>query len=140
MSLPASPATAARIVHAGLLGTPIVFLVLATTLLRPLENALPATTPLLRYGSLGIGAALVAVAAILRNTLPARAEEQSEDVWWQANLPRAIMLWAIAEAVGMAGVVMSLVIGDLAGAVPLVAASTLLLIHLAPGRLAGRER
>lgn len=140
MSHPANPATAARLVHAGLLGTPILFFVLAATLPRPLEDATPATTPLLRYGSLGIGAALVAVAALLRNTLPGRAPEQTEDAWWQAHLPRAIMLWAIAEAIGLAGVVKSVVIGDLAGALPLIAASTLLLLHLAPGRLAGRGR
>lgn len=126
----------AQLLHASLLLTPIFFFGIAVYL-----GSLPsATTPnapgILRWAGLGVGSILVAVAAILRNTVPHRLAGESEDAWWKANLPRAIMLWGLAETVGVAGAALSLVAGDPLGALPLVVGSMLLLLHLSPSRLA----
>lgn len=132
---PLPPARAARLLHASLLITPIGFLALALLLIPAGGPDLDPPTGL-RWVALGIGATLVAVAAILRGTLPPRRTADPEDAWWQANLPRVFMLWSLAEAVGLAGGGLGVVAGDIASAAPLVVASTLLLLHLAPGRIA----
>lgn len=125
----------ARLLHASLLVTPILFFSIAVYL-GSLPSAPPPDPPgVLRWAGLGVGSVLVAVAALLRNTVPHRLADEPEDAWWKANLPRAIMLWALAETVGVAGAALSLVAGDPLGALPLVAASTILLLHLSPARL-----
>lgn len=134
---PFPSAGAARLVHAGLLLTPVAFLLLAL-LLPPLGGGMVPAPTALRWVALGIGATLVAVAAILRGTLPARTAADSEESWWQANTPRVVILWSLAEAVGVTGAALGLGAGDLLFALPLVVASTVLLLHLSPGRLARR--
>lgn len=125
----------ARLLHASLLATPLLFFGIAV-FLGSLPSAPVSDAPgMLRWAGLGVGSVLVAVAAILRNTVPRRLADEPEDPWWKSNLPRAIMLWALAETVGVAGATLSLVAGDPLGALPLVAASTILLLHLSPARL-----
>lgn len=125
----------ARLLHASLLVTPIFFFIIAVYL-GTLPSAPTLDAPgILRWAGLGVGSVLVAVTAILRSTVPQRQADEPEDAWWKANLPRALMLWALAETVGVAGAALSLVVGDPLGALPLVAASTILLLHLSPARL-----
>lgn len=126
----------ARLLHASLLVTPLLFFSIAVYLGTLPSAPTPDAPGVLRWAGLGVGSILVAVAALLRNTVPPRLAGEPEDAWWKANLPRAIMLWALAETVGVAGAALSLVAGDPLGALPLVAASTLLLLHLSPARLA----
>lgn len=125
----------ARLLHASLLVTPILFFAIAVYLGSLPSAPSPDTPGVLRWAGLGVGSVLVAVAAILRSTVPRRLAGEPEDPWWKANLPRAIMLWALAETVGVAGAAVSVVAGDPLGALPLVVASTLLLLHLSPARL-----
>lgn len=135
-----APSRAARLVHLSLLVTPAGFFVLALALgMGGAAEGTPASTTL-RWGALGVGAVLVAVAAILRGTIPPRRPEEDPEAWWRAHLPRAAMVWSMAEAVGVAGAGLGVAGGDLLGAAPLVAASTLLLLHLAPGRLEGGRK
>ena len=126
----------ARLLHASLLVTPLLFFSIAVYLGTLPSAPTPDAPGVLRWAGLGVGSILVAVAALLRNTVPQRLAGEPEDAWWKANLPRAIMLWALAETVGVAGAALSLVAGDPLGALPLVAGSTLLLLHLSPARLA----
>lgn len=126
----------ARLLHASLLLTPLMFFGIAVYLGSLPSASSPDGPPALRWAGLAIGTVLVAVAAILRNTVPPRLAGEPEDAWWKANLPRAIMLWGLAETVGVAGAALSLVAGDPLGALPLVAASCILLLHLSPARLA----
>lgn len=126
----------ARLLHASLLVTPLLFFSIAVYLGTLPSAPTPDAPGVLRWAGLGVGSILVAVAALLRNTVPPRLAGEPEDAWWKANLPRAIMLWALAETVGVAGAALSLVAGDPLGALPLVAGSTLLLLHLSPARLA----
>ena len=132
----AAPARIARLLHLSLLITPIGFFGIALFLGAHPSWTAPAPPGLLRWGGLGIGGVLVAVTATIRNTVPPRQAEESEDAWFAANLPRALTLWALAEAVGMVGATVGLVAGDPLGALPLVGASTILLLHLSPRRLA----
>ncbi len=130
-----SQARLARLLHASLLVTPILFFSIAVFIGSLPSAPTPASPDVLRWAGLGVGSVLVAVAALLRNTVPQRLADEPIDAWWKVNLPRAIMLWALAETVGVAGAALSLVAGDPLGALPLVLASTLLLLHLSPARL-----
>lgn len=125
----------ARLLHASLLVTPLLFFSIALYFSSLPSAPTPDSSGMLRWAGLGVGSVLVAVASLLRNTVPQRLADEPEDAWWRANLPRAIMLWALAETVGVAGAALSLVAGDPLGALPLVLASTLLLLHLSPARL-----
>lgn len=130
----ARPAATARLLHLVLLSTPIVLWGASFFLLRGTAPQ-RADPTMMRLLGLGIGAGLVAAAALVRGSVPRRTAGESADAWWQAHLPRIVMLWGMGEAVGVLGVVVAMVAGDPVGALPLLAASAGLLLYLAPSRL-----
>lgn len=130
----ARPAVTARLIHLALLSTPIVLWGASLFILSSAESQ-PSSPPALRWIGLGIGAGLVAASALVRGSVPGRGPQEPADAWWQSQLPRVVMLWGMAEAVGVLGVVLAMVAGDPVGALPLLVASAGLLVYLAPSRL-----
>ncbi len=100
-----SPSIRARIIHGALMLGIVLFTGLSLALRSrslPAE-ALPDRKVL--YIALALASATLFGAAAFRvGRLPA-SKGASEDEWWQANLGRAIVAWALVEAPTLLGVV-----------------------------------
>ena len=90
------PAIRARIIHGALVIGILLFWVLGWALR---DRSLPAEA-LPDRRVLYIALALVSAAR-----LPAPVRGATEDDWWQANLGRAILVWALVEAPTLLGLV-----------------------------------
>lgn len=109
-STPPEPMLLARIFFLAMVAAPVVVtgVVIAIRTSAPAPYAGGSTT---RYGILGLWAvATVAILAFRRRIRP--AESESKAAWWQANLPRVILLWAAFEAIGLLAGIGFLLTGD----------------------------
>ncbi len=131
-----SLAVTARIVHLALVMGVLLFLGVAVLLRSSMPASAPNITQLLQLVAFVVGAAAVGVALVFRGKIPPRQPAESIDAWWQANLSRAILLWALTEGPSLFGVVAFLLTGSYA---PLVVTGVglILLATMAPARLAG---
>jgi hypothetical protein len=103
---PISASIRARIIHGALvLGIVLFWLVAWAIRDRSLPaDALPDRRVL--YIALAVASAtLFGAAAFSVGRLPPAARGASEDDWWQANLGRAIVAWALVEAPTLLGLV-----------------------------------
>jgi len=114
----ASRSLTARIVHAAIMLGVIMMAAIAIGL--RISRTFTGET----RGSAILGIALVAGAlggfagaVITRRTLVARGRAESVDAWWATNLGRAIVIWALAEAGAVIGLVLYLLQGTLVGLV-----------------------
>ena len=129
----------ARILHGaivvGLLALLGVFYVLArSTPLSPTPFAEGADVVLRLVGAgLGVGV-LIAARALRRQMIPLEPHGD-EAAWWQTYLPRAIAIWAIAEAAGIAGGVFWWVSGDAVLGLGLGGVALAILLWTSPARL-----
>ena len=62
--------------------------------------------------ALAIAAGAMLVFITVRRRLPERRASETEEEWWQANLPTALTLWATAEGAALVGAVFHLVSGS----------------------------
>jgi hypothetical protein len=133
---PAKIAMTARIIHAaissGILIVFAVFLYLhnQSSLQYPAETA--RTLRIVGYLLLAGG---VLASGMLRGRIAPRRLGSDLDEWWIKSLPRAVVVWAVAEGGGLAAMVMGWLVGDttllaLGAALPLA-----LLFTSRPGRL-----
>lgn len=126
----------ARIVHGAVAGGLAVAFAVFLYLRGQLAIDLPeAGTRALRLaGYVMLGAAIL-VAQMLRGRIkPARrAEEISE--WWGANLPKAVIVWAVAEGGSLGAIVVGWLIGDATLLAFAVAVGLALLFVSRPSRL-----
>jgi len=76
----------------------------------------------------------------LRARMPARTLEMSSEVWWTANLPRAVVAWALTEGGGLVAVFVGWLMGSLDLMVLGVALGLGLLFISRPARLEGEHR
>ncbi|MEP7177092.1 MAG: hypothetical protein ABI860_11120 [Gemmatimonadales bacterium] len=101
-----SPSIRARIIHGALVLGIVMFWVLAWAVS---DRSLPADRlPDRRvlYLALALSsAALFGAAAFSTSRLQPPARGSSEDDWWQINLGRVVMAWALVEAPTLLGVV-----------------------------------
>ena len=103
---PVSPAIRARIIHGALVLGVVMFWVLAWAIRdRSLPaEALPDRRVLYVVLTL-LSAALFGAAAFSVGRLPAPGRGATEDEWWQANLGRTVLVWALVEAPTLLGLV-----------------------------------
>ena len=124
----------ARIIHLALAACVLLFLVVAW-FVGPAAGApaagLDTLVTVLPLGCLG----LFLGAIVLARRLPSRSPAQTADEWWAANLPTAIVTWAMLEGAGLLAAVTFFMTGHRAAALWAVIAVLLLLWH-APGRMA----
>ena len=101
-----SPSIRARIIH-GALVLGIVMITVLSWAIR--DSSLPAEALPDRkvlYVALALASAtLFGAAAFSVGRLPPAARGASEDDWWQANLGRVVVAWALVEAPTLLGVV-----------------------------------
>jgi hypothetical protein len=101
-----SPAIRARIIHGALVLGIVLFWMLAWALR---DRSLPAEAlpdrRVLYIALALVSATLFGAAAFSVARLPPPVRGASEDDWWQANLGRAILVWALVEAPTLLGLV-----------------------------------
>ena len=111
--LQASPYRAAQVVHFGLvLG--VVMIVLIFAVVRPalaLEQMGELTTVFRIVAVLLLFVTVVVMRLVKGQIEPIRSRDD-RDAWWQATLPKAIVVWALADGAAMAGSVFWLLTGD----------------------------
>jgi hypothetical protein len=102
---PISPSIRARIIHGALVLGILLFWVLAWAIR---ERSLPAEAlpnrRVLYIALAVVSATLFGAAAFRAGRLPP-SRGASEDEWWQANLGRAVVAWALVEAPTLLGLV-----------------------------------
>ncbi len=132
-----SAAANARILHITLVSGAVlasgVLLAVRATGQAGLAPAPPALLPALVVVAL----ATVTVALVLKARIPARGSGTSDDVWWAANLRRAIPVWALLESAALAGAVFYFIGVGQSGLI-VAAAALALLVANGPGRLIDR--
>lgn len=138
-SAPVSPAISARIVHAALFLSVVIFLGVSWFIglnLSVPTTALPDRKAL--YAALFVvSAALFAAALVIGARIAPLGPGISQDDWWRANLSRVVVIWALVEAPALLGTVAYLLTKDFR---TLIATFTglLLFMHYRPSRLAAR--
>ena len=126
-----SPSRTARLLFLGLLAGPVLFTGIALALL---PRQTPVDQPVLLYMPFSLAAVLFGGGLVIRTRIPPRTPSESEDAWWRANLPRALILWRLLEGPSLFAAVMYLTLGTL---LPLLVTATgiaMLMLH-APARL-----
>jgi hypothetical protein len=111
--LQASLYRAAQLVHFGLvLG--IVMIVLLFSFVRPalgVEQMDELTTVFRIVAILLLFVTVMAMRLARSRIEPIRSRDE-RDIWWQANLPKAIVVWALADGAAIVGAVFWLLTGD----------------------------
>jgi hypothetical protein len=104
---PVSSAINARIIHAALVLGIVMFWVVAWWLGR--SSAMPVYAlpdrRVLYVALFLVSAVLFGVAMFRANRLGRVAAGTSQDDWWRANLGKAVVIWALAEAPALLGLV-----------------------------------
>jgi hypothetical protein len=111
--LQASPYRAARLVHFGLvLG--VVMIVLVFAIVRPALGieAMDQLTTVLRIVAVLLLFASVVVMRLARSRIEPIRSRDDREAWWLASLPKAIVVWALADGTATAGAVFWLLTGD----------------------------
>ena len=115
MNRPPAPSSAriALVIYLSMIAAVAIALVMSVSLqemrMFPPGGASPmvfASVPL----AVAAGAVLVFIS--VRRRLPERRTGETEDAWWNANLPLALTLWATAEGAALVGAVFYLVAGS----------------------------
>ena len=102
-----SPAINARIIHAALVSGILLFGAVAW--LRGMDSPVPADAlpdrKVLYVALVVVSAILFGGAMFTANRLGPVSQAISQDEWWQANLGKAITIWALVEAPSLLGLV-----------------------------------
>ncbi len=105
--------TMARIIHGAIsLGLVVIFAVFLYLRNQATIEFSAGTARALRLSGFVILAAAVLGAQLMRGRI--RPPERSDDrcAWWTGTLPQATVVWAVAEAGGLAAIVLGWLIGD----------------------------
>jgi len=131
---PASPTTAARVLHVGLTMSAAGLAAIAWFFRGAL--ALPAGTGgALTFAAYALAASGLLAGLAFRRLIPGRSASESQDAWWKANLPKAVAVWAVGESIVLLGALVFAVGGQLAAAGVVALAGFAVLVATAPGRL-----
>jgi hypothetical protein len=108
-----SPSIRARIIHGALVVGIVMFAALSLALRDRTVPAEALPDRRLLYIALALASAtLFGAAAFTVGRLPAVGRPASVDDWWQANLGRVIVAWALVEAPALLGLVAYTMTGD----------------------------
>ncbi|HLB35185.1 MAG TPA: hypothetical protein VJL31_01300 [Gemmatimonadales bacterium] len=128
------PSTA-RVLHAALTLSAMLILGVLVVLSRLSPPAAPQLTTVLRAAA---GAEILTMAVLMKlvtaQVEPLRTGEDP-DAWWMAQAPRAIVLWALAEATAAIGGVFWFLTRDLLLLIALGGFGLGALIWMRPGRM-----
>lgn len=128
-------AAAARIIYIGIISSTAIISIGAYVMRRSVGLAEGLAGPLDVVAlCIGVGSVLFVVA--LRSRIPARSAA-SDEVWWRANVGRAVLVWALLEAPALLGAVTLFVSGRLLAYTVLVAFALFGLASATPSRLSG---
>lgn len=131
---PASPATAARVLHASLSAT--AGLIAGASWLYRGTFALPeGTGGAVTFAAYALAASGLLAGLAFRRLIPERATSQGVDAWWTRHLAKAVAVWAIGEGTVILGALVLAVGGQLLAAFAVVLAGFAVLVATAPGRL-----
>ena len=131
---PASPTTAARVLHIGLTTSAVVLAGFAWFFRDTL--VLPAgTSGALTFAAYALAASGLLAGLAFRRLIPGRSASETQDLWWKANLPKAVAVWAVGESIVLLGALVYAVGGQLAAAGVVALAGFAVLVATAPGRL-----
>ena len=125
-----------RIIHGAMLGGTLLLLAVALFLARSGGDVSPsgggasssAASPVFRWGWLAFATVAVFGAGVLRGRLGRSPDEARVRV-------TGILIWALAEATAMFGIVATTVSGDLAPALGAALVGVFLMVHHRPSRL-----
>jgi hypothetical protein len=111
---PVSPSISARIIHGALMLGVVLFWLVAWFVAR--QTALPVDAlpdrRVLYIALALVSAGLFGGAMFTANRLVPPTRGSSQDDWWRANLGKAIVVWALAEAPAILGTVAYLLTRD----------------------------
>lgn len=111
--LQVSPYRVAQTAHLGLvLG--VVIIVLTFAIARPTLGEEPTAelTTAFRIASVALMFVTVVAMRLVRARIEPIRSRDDRDAWWQVNLPKAIIVWALADGAAMVGSVFWLLTGD----------------------------
>lgn len=132
---PASPATIARLLHAGLSVSAAGLIGIAWlargSLVLPDEAGGAVTFAAYALAASGLLAGLA-----FRRLIPERAPSQDAGAWWRQHLPKAVAVWAIGEGTVLIGALVLAVGGQEIAAFAVILAGIGVLVATTPGRLA----
>ena len=134
-TLPTAARTA-RFIHLALGATPVIFTAVVWLVVeaRPMP---PAGNPMVHFALVGVALVGMIAGALIAIQIPTRTAGQDEATYWQATLPRAIMVWGLFEAGGLLAAVAGLLSGTLLYPFIGLAAFLSLMAGFTPGRFAG---
>jgi hypothetical protein len=130
----------ARVLYAALVTSLLVVtLVLLVLGLRPeaLEPATEGLRLVLRGAVLAVLVAGALTVRVVRSGLKPRRIGSDPDEWWAANGERAVVVWGLAEGIGIFGAVVYVVSGDLLVLLAPFVLAFILLLTSGPQRLTG---
>lgn len=118
-----------KVIHAAMLGGTLVFLSVALFLTLGREGPGPSVdSPLFRWAWLAFGLVAVFGAGFLRGRLGRSPDEARVQT-------TGILIWALAEATALFGIVATIVTGDLAPGLGATMVGVFLMIHHRPSQL-----
>ena len=129
-------ARTARVIHLALGATPVIFTAVVWLVVetRPMP---PAGNPVIHFALVGMALMTMIAGALVGIQIPPRTSGQDEAGYWQATLPRAIMVWGLFEAGALLAAVAGLLSGTLLYPFIGLAACLSLMAGFTPGRFAG---
>jgi hypothetical protein len=134
----ATPRRIAMLLHMAMVGAVIVMVVALAVLRSTLElPTIPELVAALRIATVGVILVTVLVLRLVRSRIEPPPRSGERDAWWQASLPRALAVWALAEGMGIVGAVFFLLSGDMVVLAVLAAVSLALLVLNRPSVLLG---
>ncbi len=125
-----------RIVHGALMLGLATFFAVALFLQSGLAIELePTSARPFKIAGYAVLVTLLLVSGMARGRLAPPPRGADLNLWWAENLPKAIVVWALAEGAGLAGLTLGMVSGDTTLLALAAAAALAVLFVNRPGRL-----
>lgn len=126
--------TTVRLIYGAMVTGVVLFGIVAHFVLKPQMADARAFPPLVANALLGVAAAALAVAFLLRRRVPQRMTNDSADLFWTTAMRPALLTWAPIEAASLLAIVCyALTASQVAVAVAVVAIVTFAVLN--PGAL-----
>ena len=136
-----SAALTARVIYGALFAGTLVATIVLVAVRSNMDSGMPALGPtartLLRALVLTVAAGGTIGLRVIRGALPPAPASGAADAWWQANLGRAVTLWAFPDGVGIAGAVAFFLSGDVLVLALAAGWALAMFVTYAPHRLGG---
>jgi hypothetical protein len=136
---PARAATVARVIHAAVTGGLVLAFAVFLYLRAGVAPELSAETArMLKFVGYVLLAVPVLGSGIVRGRVAPRRHGVDAGEWWTANLPKAVVVWALAESGGLGAMVLGWLSGDTTLLALGAAVALAVLFVSRPSRLQGK--